>query len=105
MEWLLGRGKQEGFLRAQAHRSLAAPINNVSDLHADPHYASRGFWNRIESDSGVVAFPGSPLTMDGARVSVRRGAPRLGQHNREVLGGELGFSSEELAKLRESGVT
>ena len=82
---------------------MAAPINNASDLLADPHYASRGFWNRIETAAGLTAFPGSPLTMSGTRVSVRRPAPGLGQHNDEILRGELGFSREELSTLKQAG--
>jgi crotonobetainyl-CoA:carnitine CoA-transferase CaiB-like acyl-CoA transferase len=34
----------------------------------------------------------------------RRPAPALGEHNDEVLGGELGLSAEELTRLRESQV-
>lgn len=104
LEWALGHDNQVAWRKAQAHRSMAAPINNASDLLADPHYSYRGFWNRIESPVGLVPYLGSPLTMNGSRVSVRRPAPKLGQHNGEVLGGELGFSREELSTLKQAGV-
>ena len=104
LEWALNQDNQTAWQKAQAHRSMAAPINNTADLLADPHYTYRGFWNRIESASGITPYPGSPLTIGGARVSVRRPAPRLGQHNAEILGGELGFSREELSKLKQAGV-
>lgn len=103
LEWALGQDNQVAWRKAQDHRVMAAPINNASDLLADPHYASRGFWNRIETAAGLTAFPGSPLTVSGTRVSVRRPAPKLGQHNGEVLGGELGFSREELSALKQAG--
>ena len=104
LEWALNQDNQTAWRKAQAHRSMAAPINNTADLLADPHYTYRGFWNRIETSTGLAAYPGSPLTMGGARVSVRRPAPRLGEHNGEILGGELGFSREELSKLKQAGV-
>ena len=85
LEWALNQDNQTAWRKAQAHRSMAAPINNTADLLADPHYTYRGFWNRIESASGITPYPGSPLTMGGARVSVRRPAPRLGEHNGEIL--------------------
>ena len=104
LEWALNQDNQTAWRKAQAHRSMAAPINNTADLLADPHYTYRGFWSRIESASGITAYPGSPLTMSGARVSVRRPAPRLGEHNGEILGGALGFSREEVSKLKQAGV-
>ena len=104
LEWALNQDNQTAWRKAQAHRSMAAPINNTADLLADPHYTYRGFWNRIETSTGLAAYPGSPLTIGGARVSVRRPAPRLGEHNGEILRGELGFSREELSKLKQAGV-
>ena len=104
LEWALGQDKQVAWRKAQEHRAMAAPINNAADLHADPHYAYRGFWNRIETNAGLTAYPASPFTIDNARVSVRRPAPALGEHNAEIFGGELGFSREELGKLKQAGV-
>lgn len=101
--WALGQDNQVAWRKAQDHRVMAAPINNASDLLADPHYASRGFWNRIESPAGLTPYPGSPLVMGGTRVSVGRAAPGLGQHNDEILRGELGFSREELSALKQGG--
>ena len=46
---------------------------------------------------------GSALHVDGAPLPVRAPAPRLGEHNAEVLG-ELGYSADEIDQLRERGV-
>jgi crotonobetainyl-CoA:carnitine CoA-transferase CaiB-like acyl-CoA transferase len=35
---------------------------------------------------------------------MRRAAPVLGQHNDEVLAGELGLSAEEMTELREKAI-
>jgi crotonobetainyl-CoA:carnitine CoA-transferase CaiB-like acyl-CoA transferase len=52
---------------------------------------------------GDVSMLGSALHVDGAPLPVRRPAPELGAHNAEVLD-ELGFSAEDVARLRERGV-
>ena len=41
--------------------------------------------------------------MNGERLGVRAGPPKSGEHSAEILN-ELGFSSEEIAKLSDSGV-
>ena len=41
--------------------------------------------------------------LDAGRVGVRRRAPRVGEHNREILGGELGLNDRDLARLTELG--
>ncbi|MEX0783031.1 MAG: hypothetical protein WD557_10300 [Dehalococcoidia bacterium] len=41
--------------------------------------------------------------MDRTPVSIRSSAPLLDEHTDEVLG-ELGFSAEQVAELRECGV-
>jgi succinyl-CoA---D-citramalate CoA-transferase len=77
----------------------------VRDICADPHIAERG--DLVTVDDPVVG----PLRMQGlhARLSrtpgsVRTGAPRLGEHNREVYGGLLGLPDEEIDRLRAARV-
>jgi crotonobetainyl-CoA:carnitine CoA-transferase CaiB-like acyl-CoA transferase len=45
---------------------------------------------------------GFPFAVGGTRPPVRRPAPRLGEHTREVLG-ELGISSSEIDRLASFG--
>lgn len=78
---------------------------SVADICADPHVQERGDLERV--DDPVVG----PLLMQGlhARFSrtpgaIRRGAPRLGEHNDEIYGGLLGLSEPEREALRADGV-
>ena len=84
--------------RFEQHEAAAAPVNNVAQIFADPHYAAR---------QNITAVPdeelGGPLRMQNvvgnfSRTpgAIRRAGPRLGEHNREVLVEELGFSEAEL---------
>jgi succinyl-CoA---D-citramalate CoA-transferase len=78
---------------------------SVADIFTDPHVAARGDIATV--DDPVIG----PVRMQGvyprfARTpgGIRRGAPRLGEHNDEVWGGLLGIGADERARLARDGV-
>lgn len=60
----------------------AGPINDMAEVFADPQVVARGMQIAPEGLPGVR----SPMTFSGAGLSLDRPAPRLGQHQDEVLG-------------------
>lgn len=75
------------------------PVNSPSDFMKDPHIQARGFFANVNHPVlGSFAQPGTPFMVDGARAAPRA-APLLGEHNQEVLGGELKLSAGEIAIL------
>ncbi len=84
----------------QKHGIPGLPVNSPADFMKDPHIQARGFFGHVNHPVlGSFAQPGSPFRVDGQRgpPSV---APLLGQHNEEVLCGELGLTPSEIADLR-----
>lgn len=71
-----------------------------------PHLAERGFFVELDhAEVGRMKYPGCGFLMDGSNpMQTGRAAPRLGEHNVQVLGGELGLSTEELGVLRAAHV-
>lgn len=71
-----------------------------------PQLRARGLFERIDHPvTGVHEIPGVPFRFAShAGGWLRRPAPTLGQHNDEVLGGELGLSAVELDALRADAV-
>jgi crotonobetainyl-CoA:carnitine CoA-transferase CaiB-like acyl-CoA transferase len=69
-------------------------------LDADPQLAYRGFYPMADHpDLGVHRFEGFPARFSNARWRVDRGAPRLGEHTRDVLTRVLGYSDAEVDAL------
>jgi crotonobetainyl-CoA:carnitine CoA-transferase CaiB-like acyl-CoA transferase len=97
------QSKEELYRRLQARRLACAPANTIADAFDSPHLATRGFPVNIEHPAaGRVRYPGGPYLLSQTPWQVERPAPLLGQHNEEVFCERLGFSKEELARLRES---
>jgi crotonobetainyl-CoA:carnitine CoA-transferase CaiB-like acyl-CoA transferase len=83
----------------QKHGIPGLPVNSPSDFMKDPHIQARGFFSEVNHPVlGSFAQPGAPFMVDGQR-SPPSPAPLLGQHNNEVLCGELGLTSEDVAVL------
>lgn len=92
----------------EAHGLPFAPITRPEQLFQDPHLIATGGLAPIKITDGPNAgletsVPLLPLMMNGERLGVRAGPPKSGEHSAEILN-ELGFSSEEIAKLSDSGV-
>ena len=60
----------------------AGPINNMAEVFADPQVIARQMQIAPEGLPGVR----SPMTFSAADLALNRPAPRLGQHQDEVLG-------------------
>jgi crotonobetainyl-CoA:carnitine CoA-transferase CaiB-like acyl-CoA transferase len=72
-------------------------------IENDPGTA--GLWPEVNHpEMGRVRVDGIPLHFSRTEWRIERSAPCLGQHNREVFGGLLGHSEEELQRWRTEGV-
>ena len=71
------------------------PVNSPSDFMKDPHILARGFFGTVRHPIlGTFLQPGNCFMVDGTRGGPMP-APLLGQHNDEILRGELGLSMNE----------
>ena len=84
----------------------AAPVTAVRRGDQHPQHDARGFFEVTDHPViGPVKIGAFPIVM-GRQPAKRfaRPAPRLGEHNREVLGGLLGITDHELETLAESKI-
>ena len=73
-----------------------APMNTLADLPANPYLNDTGFFERYEHHSeGTLVRTAVPQVFSDTPPAVRFGAPRLGEHNDEVLRA-LGFGDDAI---------
>jgi crotonobetainyl-CoA:carnitine CoA-transferase CaiB-like acyl-CoA transferase len=92
--------------RCVAHDVPVATAYTAADIFADPHMTARG--DVVVVDDPVIGpvrqqapFP----RRAGQPATVPTGAPRLGQHTREVLADLVGLGDAELDRLAAEGIT
>jgi crotonobetainyl-CoA:carnitine CoA-transferase CaiB-like acyl-CoA transferase len=75
------------------------PVYELDEVLADPQVQHLGLVSEMEQPGvGPVKMLGFPYRSSAARPVVRRPAPRLGEHTREVLR-ELGLPREDIDRL------
>src|SRR5438552_3836336 len=93
----------EGAIKRQM---LGYPVATVADIDRNPQLHARNFWQHVE-DGGTgktLKYPGGFAVVNGQRLQIRRAAPRVGEHNAEVYGAELGLNESEFAQFQADGV-
>ncbi len=99
--------KTSGEIEALAieHDVPFARTMSVADICADPHIEARGDLETVDDpELGPVRMQGVYPRLSRTPGEIRSGAPRLGEHNREVYEGLLGLSADEIARLEAANV-
>lgn len=87
----------------EAHDIPCSPINEMEDLWNDAHLQAVDMFQRAEHPTeGAYRVWRSPMRFGNAEWQLRRHAPHLGEHTREVLT-EAGFSAEDIERLATNG--
>ncbi|HEY2995119.1 MAG TPA: CoA transferase [Methylomirabilota bacterium] len=81
----------------------AGPIYEFDQVFDDAQVKHTGMVREVDQPGlGTVRMLGFPFAVGGVRPAMRRPAPRLGQHTREVLA-ELGIGASEIDQLAALG--
>lgn len=96
---------EELFFKIQAEGTACAPICSAEQVYNSPQTQARHFYTEIDHPkAGKLEYPGLPYKLSTMTPEGNEGAPLLGQHNEEILAGRLGYSKEEMVRLKEAGV-
>lgn len=102
--WSMDHTRLEIIKLGEENGLICAAVNDMQDVSNDAHLNARGAFVDIEHPvMGTVRSLGRPFVMQETPWQLRRAAPLLGQHNAEVYG-ELGYSEDEIVRLRENGI-
>jgi crotonobetainyl-CoA:carnitine CoA-transferase CaiB-like acyl-CoA transferase len=101
-----------GTMPAPAARSGLASLGVPAGVVITPPYIdqndqllARGFFEELDHPvTGSLIYPGLPFKLTSRPGNwLKSAAPTFGQHNQEILGGELGCSPEEMVTLLSTG--
>ncbi len=83
----------------------AGPVNSLDQVLADPQVKAREMVQSFEHPvAGVVKAVDMPFRFSEDGTHIRSAPPLLGEHTEEVLRGLLGYSGEEMDRLKSEGV-
>ena len=103
--WFMQRTGEEVLQACLENRIPCVPVKTFDEVIQDPQLNSRDYFREVHHpQAGDYRYPGPPYRLSQSPCKTVRPAPTLGQHNEEILGGELGLDSEEVEELAQSRV-
>lgn len=93
---------QEIFERLGAVKVNVAIVQDIAAAANDPQIEAIGALMQTEVEGRQRRFIAPPFTLTDTPPTLRRPAPRLGEHNTEILL-QMGLTEEEIAGLAERG--
>jgi crotonobetainyl-CoA:carnitine CoA-transferase CaiB-like acyl-CoA transferase len=106
-EWMLPKIREaaarytDAELQAKLEKASVpyAPLRRPDQLLDDPHLVQSGQLLPVKmADGSIAGLPALPFRSEAYEFGVRREAPNLGEHTREVLA-EAGFKPDEIESM------
>jgi crotonobetainyl-CoA:carnitine CoA-transferase CaiB-like acyl-CoA transferase len=97
------RTSADWLLRFEKAGLPAGPILNIKEVLENEQTEARNMLTEVPHHTlGKTKTIGAPVKFSLTPSEVRRGAPVLGQHTREILA-EIGFNADEIANMERDG--
>lgn len=102
--WAKSKSVEEAMAELVRSDIPASPIFTIDDIVKDPQVKEREMFIEVDHPGiGRVGLTGIPIKFSETPVRVEARAPALGQDTDSILG-KLGYSVDEIKKLRNEGV-
>ena len=104
-EWVASQTAEEVIAAAEKIPIPCGICYNQTEVAHDPHIKALEMLAQVPCPDGSKAtVTGIPLKMSGTPLKIERSFPAIGEHNEEIYCGLLGYSLENLARLKAEGV-
>ncbi|HUV53398.1 MAG TPA: CoA transferase [Dehalococcoidia bacterium] len=102
--FLRTKTKEELYNAALEKGIVLAPLNTVKDVVESPQLAARQYFVEVEHPElgDTITYPGAPVKLSEVPWKISHRPPLIGEHNEEIYERELGFTKEELTRLKEA---
>jgi len=99
------REKMELFESGNEWRIPFALVPTTAEIVESPQHRARGFFEEVYHPViGRATMPGPPFKLMETPWQLKNPAPLLGEHNEEIYCQRLGYTRDDLVRLREQGV-
>ena len=104
-KWMLQHTKEEIYHGGQARGLAVGIVSSVEDLFQSKQLKARDFFAEIEHpETGQIPYPSAPYKYSETPWRVERPAPGLGEDNVQIYSRRMGYSQEDLVRMRQAGV-
>ena len=101
--WIGARTLDENLAHFEKENVTVGPVCDIADLVDHPYVKSRGILVDVpDEEMGSTPMHDVPVRLSRTPGAIRRAAPKLGQHNAEILG-EVGVDAAALERLAGDG--
>jgi crotonobetainyl-CoA:carnitine CoA-transferase CaiB-like acyl-CoA transferase len=101
-EILLQRTRDEWVKELSDLDACFGPVNDFAEAFQDPQVLARGMKTEVPTSEGPTGAVGNPIKFVGAEQEAPGPAPGFGEHTDQALSA-VGYSTDEIATLREAG--
>jgi crotonobetainyl-CoA:carnitine CoA-transferase CaiB-like acyl-CoA transferase len=104
-EWIKTKTADEAKAACEQARLPYSLVYDTDEVVNDPQARlNEAMMNVDFGNHGVFKLCGFPIKLSNTPAKLKSPPPRVGEHNEDVFGRILGYSQEELRKLRDEGV-
>ncbi len=98
--------KMELYNKARESGIMLYPLNSVKDVVESPQLKARDYWVEVEHPElgTTLRYPGAFIKGSLTPCRIRRRAPLIGEHNKDIYENELGLSRDTICMLKEAGI-